>query len=242
MPQGGPGRRLDRERLLGQQAAAPRAYPVPDVRCEGSQVVTGRADAELERVPPLLEAGEGDPYRQAPAPGGQAGRARRGRRADPRRARAQVGLADDGRVEVAGRPPERRQRAVRSPARSHTLRATVPPGAVTRAISARPADRVAHEVHDELGEHEVERRVVERQLLGRCASRRRHPGSATAAAHERRGRVDRGHDGPGRAGRPARRSARPGRTRRRARAARAVPRGSTNSAASGLEKRPMNRP
>ena len=71
--------------------------------------------------------------------------------------------------------------------------ATVPPGRTTRRIWGNAGVRVAHEVHDELGEGGVEAVVLPRQCLRGGLSNIR-PRRALARGRDKRlGRVRRGH-------------------------------------------------
>ena len=78
------------------------------------------------------------------------------------------------------------------PGTSHMQPATTPPGRVTRAISRMPGRRVAHERDDERAQRDVERAVLEGQLLGDAHA---HVGARVArpaGVGELRGGVDRG--------------------------------------------------
>ena len=80
----------------------------------------------------------------------------------------------------------------RPPSKSQTLTATTPPARVTRRNSPTPARRVAHEMHDQLGEGAIEGRVFERERLGRSL-RHRDSGESLARRRDERLRwVDRG--------------------------------------------------
>ena len=161
---------------------------------EPGRIAAGGADAEGERLPPLLEAR----MRQADRESGlldvvQPGCLEQLGQLTPARA-CQVGFALEVGVELARRSPER---ADRPPAAGMIPDAgrddPLPPRHAGHLAQAR--DRICHEVNDELGEGRVEGPVGKRQLFRRCAS---HVDAGMALAnrrHERLRRLDGGHGG-----------------------------------------------
>ena len=161
---------------------------------QGGDVGAGRADPERERFPPVVErcVGRLDGEQRVPH-GAEAGLGEQlGQVAFPDPGPARLVLCRG--VEVAGRPPEQRQRAAAASevpdARRHR-----PARARHPAHLAQARDRIGHEVHHQLGQHHLERAVRERQLL------RRGPPDVHArqplpdGGGERRRRVDRADQG-----------------------------------------------
>ena len=152
---------------VGEQLAAALAQPVAGVLVEAGGVRARRADAERERLPPLLEARGPERRPRARRPRRRPGRPRAAASRERAFSRAgEAGLVAHVGIELARRAPEGRERAA--------LARVVPDAGRDHAAGlgdarhlAQPGDRVGHEVHDELRERGVEGGVAERQLLGR---------------------------------------------------------------------------
>ncbi len=182
----------DGARCAGKQGAAALAQRRPRVLVEPGDVLPGRPDAEQERLPPRLEArglerrlelGRHDVL--------QAGLAEQIREVALARARESRFVAGVG-IEFARRAPEHRERGA--------LTGVIPDAGRDHATwagharhLAQPGDRVAHEVHDELGEGGVEALVGERQRLGRRLRGLDARQALAQRVDERRRRVDGDH-------------------------------------------------
>src|SRR6478735_6733349 len=147
----GPGVRPDLERRLGEQHAAVLAQGVATCVVEAPDVVSGRSDAERVGLPPLLERLVLHHDRQQRVLDVGESRSVAEVREVALAGAGQAPLAHRLWVEIPRRAPEEAERPV--------VAGEVPDAGRDRAAGtgdashlAQAADRVVHEVHDELGE------------------------------------------------------------------------------------------
>jgi hypothetical protein len=132
---------------------------------EAGHMRAGRADAEHERLPPLLERRMLDADRERSLfDVAQSGSAEQLTEMTLSRS-CQAGLVGHGWIEATCRLPEHAQRSTSTVVVPDT-RHDDPAPACDAAHLTQAGDRVGHEVHDELRQGSVERRLAEGKPLG----------------------------------------------------------------------------
>ena len=153
------------ERRVREPASTGIAQPLPSVRGEARDVIACRADAEGERLPPLVEARE--PHRRGECRLLHRGQTGGGKQLGEVALRVLRASCDSSITSGSS------SRAACQNVRDRRALRVIPyaggDGATRdgHALHLRqPGDRVGHEVHDELRERRAEDRVVEGEPLG----------------------------------------------------------------------------